>query len=154
MEVMELIVFLLVAGAMLMLLEPFFPTLIAGLIGLACWASAVAVVYSRYGTTAGHITVAVVLAVGLAGTWFYFTRLPASRIAKPFRSASVIPTDNAGKTHLLNQSGVAVTPLRPGGMAEIAGERVDVVTSGEPLERGSAVTVVAVEGACIRVRAA
>ncbi len=151
---MELIVFLFVAGAVLMLLEPFFPTLIAGLIGLICWAGAVAVVYSRYGTTAGHITFAAVLAVGLAGTWFYFTKLPTSRIARTFRSESVIPTADAGKTHLIHQSGTAVTPLRPGGMAEIAGERVDVVTSGEPLERGTAVTVVAVEGARIRVRAA
>lgn len=151
---MELIVFLFVAGAVLLLLEPFFPTLIAGLIGLVCWAGAVVTVYSRYGATAGHVTFAVVLAVGLSGTWFYFTRLPASRIAKPFRSETVIPTADAGKTHLLHQSGVAVTPLRPGGMAEVAGERVDVVTSGEPLERGSALTVVAVEGARILVRAA
>jgi len=151
---MELIVFLFVAGAVLLLLEPFFPTLIAGMVGLICWAGAVATVYSRYGTTSGHVTLALVLAAGLAGTWFYFTRLPASRIAKTFSSESVIPTADAGKNHLLHQSGIALTPLRPGGMAEIAGERVDVVTSGEPLERGTAVTVVAVEGARICVRSA
>ncbi len=151
---MELIVFLLVAGAVLLLLEPFFPTLIAGLTGLVCWAGAVAVVYSRYGSTAGHVTFAVVLAVGLAGTWIYFTKLPTSRLAKPFQSDRVIPAASAGKTHLVHQKGIALTPLRPGGVAEIAGERVDVVTAGEALERDAAITVVAVEGSRILVRAA
>ncbi len=151
---MEIIVFLFVAGAVLLLLEPFFPTLIAGCLGLVCWAGAVFLVYGRYGAAAGHVAFALVLAAGLSGTWFYFTKLPASRIAKPFRSEHVIPTANAGKTHLVHKPGVALTPLRPGGTAEIAGERVDVVTSGEPLERGAAVTVVAVEGSRILVRAA
>jgi membrane-bound serine protease (ClpP class) len=151
---MELIVFLLVAGAVLMLLEPFFPHLIAGCIGLLFWTGAVVLVYQRYGIPAGHWTLAAVLAAGLAGTWFYFTRLPRSGVAKPFRSDGVIPTSDAAKTHLLHQTGSALTPLRPGGMAEIAGERVDVVTSGEPLERGAAVKVVAVEGSRILVRAA
>jgi membrane-bound ClpP family serine protease len=39
-------------------------------------------------------------------------------------------------------------------VAEIAGERVDVVTAGEALERNAALTVVAVEGSRILVRAA
>ena len=151
---MDIIVFLFVAGAVLLLLEPFFPTLIAGFIGLLCWAGAVFVVYGRYGSTAGHLTLAAVLAAGLAGTWFYFTKLPTSRLAKPFRSERVIPAADAGKLYLLRQTGVALTPLRPGGVAEIAGQRVDVVTSGEPLERGAAIVVVAVEGSRILVCAA
>lgn len=150
---MELIVFLLVAGAVLLLLEPFFPHLIAGFVGLVCWVGAVILVYGRYGASAGHWTLAAVLAAGLAGTWFYFTRLPSSRIAQPFESKGVIPTSDAGKTHLLHQSGTALTPLRPGGMADIAGERVDVVTSGEPVERGTPVKVVSIEGSRILVRA-
>lgn len=151
---MELIVFLLVAGAVLMLLEPFFPQLIAGAVGLGCWAGAVVLVYLRYGVTAGHVTLAVVLAIGLTGVWWYFTRLPNTRVAAKLRSESVTPTDAAAKSHLLHQAGIALTPLRPGGMADIAGERVDVVTSGEPLERGQALKVIAIEGQRILVRAA
>jgi membrane-bound serine protease (ClpP class) len=43
--------------------------------------------------------------------------------------------------------------LRPSGTANINGQRVDVVTEGGLIERGTAVKVVAVEGSRIVVRA-
>lgn len=43
-------------------------------------------------------------------------------------------------------SGVALTDLRPAGVAEIAGRRVDVVTEGEYLRAGEAVEVLVDEG--------
>ena len=52
---------------------------------------------------------------------------------------------------LVGIEGVAVTPLRPAGMAELAGRRVDVVTDGVFVEKGRAVRVVAVEGARVVV---
>jgi membrane-bound serine protease (ClpP class) len=52
---------------------------------------------------------------------------------------------------LVGVEGVAVTPLRPAGMAELAGRRVDVVTDGVFVEKGRAVRVVAVEGARVVV---
>lgn len=150
---MTAIVFLLVAGALLMLLEPVFPHLVSGAVGLACWAGAVGLTYVRFGVSAGHWTLAVTLAVAIAGVWWYLRRLPETRIGRLVGSDRVTPAETAAKSHLLNRQGVAVTPLRPGGMAEIAGERVDVVTSGEPVERGQSVTVVGIEGARILVRA-
>jgi len=150
---MTAIVFLLVAGAFLMLLEPVFPYFVAGAVGLACWAGAVTLTYGRYGVLAGHWTLAAVLGIAIAGVWWYFRHLPSTRIARLVGSDRVTPAETAAKMHLLNRPGVALTPLRPGGMAEISGERVDVVTSGEPLERGQAITVVGIEGARILVRA-
>jgi len=47
---------------------------------------------------------------------------------------------------LVGQEGVALSPLRPAGRAEIAGRVVDVVAEGEFLEPGVRVKVVAVEG--------
>lgn len=55
---------------------------------------------------------------------------------------------------LVGQTGVAMTPLRPAGTAEIGGRRVDVVTAGEYVEAGAAVTVVKVDNWHITVRAA
>jgi membrane-bound serine protease (ClpP class) len=52
----------------------------------------------------------------------------------------------------LNGTGVALTQLRPSGTAKINGQRVDVVTEGALIERGTAVKVVVVEGARIVVR--
>jgi membrane-bound serine protease (ClpP class) len=57
------------------------------------------------------------------------------------------------RPELLNGIGTAVTQLRPSGVATINGQRVDVVTEGGLIERGTPVKVVAVEGSRIVVRA-
>jgi membrane-bound serine protease (ClpP class) len=51
------------------------------------------------------------------------------------------------------KTGKAVTPLRPSGIAEVFGQRLDVVTEGEFIPAGTEVEVVRVEGARIVVRA-
>jgi membrane-bound ClpP family serine protease len=50
------------------------------------------------------------------------------------------------------KEGFALTPLRPAGTAEVAGERLDVVTGGEFIEPGSRVMVVRVEGTRVVVK--
>ena len=52
------------------------------------------------------------------------------------------------------QTGRAVTVLRPAGIAEIGGRRLDVVTQGEFIPEGSSLRVEAVEGSRIVVAAA
>jgi len=52
----------------------------------------------------------------------------------------------------LGKKGIALTLMRPAGSAEIEGERVDVVTEGSYIQKGSAIKVVAVEGTRIIVR--
>jgi membrane-bound serine protease (ClpP class) len=47
---------------------------------------------------------------------------------------------------LVGKDGVAVTDLRPAGMAQIGTERVDVVTEGEYVSQGTPVRVVRSEG--------
>ena len=52
----------------------------------------------------------------------------------------------------LGKSGTAISPLRPAGIAEIEGERVDVVSDGELIEPGVPVVVTRVDGNRIVVR--
>jgi membrane-bound serine protease (ClpP class) len=52
----------------------------------------------------------------------------------------------------LGQTGSAISPLRPAGIAEIAGERVDVVSDGDFIDAGSAIRVTRVDGNRIVVR--
>ncbi|MCS7062862.1 MAG: serine protease [Methylacidiphilales bacterium] len=47
---------------------------------------------------------------------------------------------------LLGMTGQAITPLRPAGVAVFDGQRKDVITQGDFIEKGSSVRVVAVEG--------
>jgi membrane-bound serine protease (ClpP class) len=55
---------------------------------------------------------------------------------------------------LKGRSGLAVSPLRPAGIADIGGARVDVVSDGEFIEPGAAVDVVRVDGNRVVVRRA
>jgi membrane-bound serine protease (ClpP class) len=52
----------------------------------------------------------------------------------------------------LGKSGRAVSPLRTAGIAEIEGERVDVVSDGEFIESGAPIVVTRVDGNRIVVR--
>ncbi|MDP1671499.1 MAG: nodulation protein NfeD [Burkholderiales bacterium] len=55
-------------------------------------------------------------------------------------------------SHWLGKTGHASTPLHPAGIAEIDGERVDVVSTGEPIDTGEAILVVRVDGNRVVVR--
>ena len=52
----------------------------------------------------------------------------------------------AGLPKLLHKGGIAASDLRPAGVAEIEGRRVDVVTQGEMIAEGTRVRVTEVEG--------
>jgi membrane-bound serine protease (ClpP class) len=56
------------------------------------------------------------------------------------------PTGGADRPSLLGATGIARSYLRPGGVAEIEGARVDVVTEGEYVPAGTPIEVIADEG--------
>ncbi len=58
------------------------------------------------------------------------------------------------RTELIGKSGIAVSELRPVGVAEIGGERLDVTTEGDFLPSGTAVTVVRADPMRLVVRPA
>jgi membrane-bound serine protease (ClpP class) len=67
------------------------------------------------------------------------------------RSAGFISAPH--RAELVGRDGTAVTDLRPSGTAEIGDERVDVVTEGEYVARGSRIQVVRSDGYRLVVRA-
>jgi membrane-bound serine protease (ClpP class) len=58
---------------------------------------------------------------------------------------------SADRTSLRGRSGMAVSYLRPAGIASIDGRRVDVLTEGEFIAQGTPIRVVRVEGARVFV---
>jgi membrane-bound serine protease (ClpP class) len=58
----------------------------------------------------------------------------------------------ADDTDWLGKSGTALSPLRPAGIAEIEGKRVDVVSDGEFIEPGMSILATRVDGNRIVVR--
>lgn len=55
-------------------------------------------------------------------------------------------------THLVGETGVSLTPLRPAGVAELGGRKQDVVTEGEFIPARSPVKVERVVGSRVIVR--
>jgi membrane-bound serine protease (ClpP class) len=150
---MAIVVTLLVVGTILLLLETVLPGAIAGIVGFGCLIGAVVLAYVELGPRAGNF-VLLLVAMGLvAGTLLWMKYFPLSPVARLFVSQRVVGDIGAEQPELLNQSGTALTHLRPSGTAVIGGKRVDVVTEGPLIERGTAVKVVAIEGMRVVVRA-
>ncbi|HSE91881.1 MAG TPA: NfeD family protein [Methylomirabilota bacterium] len=57
-----------------------------------------------------------------------------------------------GDQRWLGMRGTTVSPLRPAGIADFGGERIDVVSRGEYIEAGQPIEVIRVEGNRIVVR--
>ncbi len=150
---MELIVVLLIVGAMLLILETILPGLVAGILGFGCLPAGVIAGYVDFGARIGNwILIGVLL--GLVGGFALWVKVfPNTRMARVFVSRRVVGNIDAAQPQLLNQTGTAYTQLRPSGTALINGKRVDVVTEGALIERGTPVKVVAIEGARVVVRA-
>lgn len=90
--------------------------------------------------------------------FFTFKYLPRSRFWKGIALEEELSTETGyvavpeELAQLEGASGVALTDLRPSGMARIDGRRVDVVTEGDYFNRGDAVVVFQVAGGRIVVR--
>ncbi len=149
---MTLIITLLVLGAVLLFLETLLPGMVTGIIGFLCLVAAVILSYQEFGFRTGNLIfggVVVGLALGVFG-WLKF--FPESRLAQRFISHSASGELGVAMPELLHCTGIAVTQLRPSGAAVFNGKRVDVVTEGGLIERGTSVQVMAVEGARVVVR--
>src|SRR3990172_5824 len=149
---MTLIIILLVLGAILMLLEPFLPGLVTGILGFLCWVAAVILSYRDFGLQTGNLVLGGVLAGVVIGVLCWLKFFPESRIAGLFISRRTVGELGVTKPELVNCTGVTITQLRPSGTAFINGKRVDVVTEGALIEQGASIKVVAVEGLRVVVR--
>lgn len=131
---------------------------VAGVLGIGVLAYAIFRVFQEsWLTVLGTSTV--LAGLMLAGLlWF----LPYSRIAGRLRlatrigrspDATVVTPGRAGeRADLVGAVGVALTDLRPSGLARLGDERVDVVTLGDFIAVGSPIRVVRVEGNRVTVR--
>jgi membrane-bound serine protease (ClpP class) len=150
---MGTVITLILVGAALLLLETVLPGMIAGIIGFGCLVAGVAVAYLDFDTRTANFVLLAVVAGLVAGTACWLKFFPDSRVARLFISRRTVGEIGTEKPELLNQNGTALTTLRPSGAAIINGKRVDVITEGPFVERGSPIKVVAVEGMRVVVRA-
>jgi membrane-bound ClpP family serine protease len=150
---MALVVILLVAGAALLFAEIFLPGMIAGVVGFGCLVAGVVMAFVEFNPRTGTFILLGVIFGLVGGFALWIKYFPESRYAGLFVSKRVVGNIDAEKPELLHQTGTAYTNLRPSGTALINGRRVDVVTEGGMIERGTPIQVVALEGMRVVVRA-
>lgn len=144
-----LVIAALVAGCALLCFECFIPGFgIAGITGtLLCLFGIIALVpyIGWYVIFVIMLIVLIVLAV------IYFFARSADQGWNPFilnakSSKEEGFSANDDNTDLIGKSGIAITDLRPSGIAEIDGKRIDVVTDGAFIKKETKVFVSDIQG--------
>lgn len=150
----------LIITLVMFVIELFTPGVgVAGATGLL---SLIAVIVMQLGW--GHPRVALyIIAIALLliilGLVWIIRSMQRGRLSKSFlvlrehSNGTSVPEVREAKKELLGKTGVAITILRPSGIAEFEGSRVGVSTSGEFIQKGETVTVIKAEGMHILVRA-
>jgi membrane-bound serine protease (ClpP class) len=151
---MIVVITLLALGAALIFLEVFLPGMIAGIVGFLCLLAAVVMGYSEFGFQTGNYIFGGVMLGLVVGALCWLKYFPESRMANRFIAHNAVGELGTDRPELVGCTGEALTQLRPCGMALIAGKRVDVVTEGALLEKGTRLRVIAVEGLRVVVREA
>lgn len=121
---------------------------VVGVIGVVGTAVGVVYAFIEFGSAGGLGTlVATLLAAGglfyllwESGAWDRFILSDSLR-----RDADADALEHESRAKMLGKRGVALTPLRPGGVADIEGARVEVETEGAFVAAGSRVRVVAMD---------
>jgi len=151
------LVILFLVGLILMALEVFvIPGF--GITGIGGLIAILASLYFLFPTPEIAITVlAVVLLVSLLGTVLIIRLFGGSRFWRRI-SLNESQSKDAGyvgqqsRKELIGLKGRAVTPLRPAGIIEIQGQRIDVVSEGGFIDKGSSVDIVDIAGNRIVVK--
>lgn len=149
----------LAVGLIMLIIELFTPGFgVSGLIGLICLAASIIMQFA-WGNTrvATYLLAIVLLVITLAILWFVrsFQRGKLSRsflVLNDSIDGASTPDIETARAEYIGKTGVTITPLRPSGIAEIEGKRLDVMTTGAFIEQGETVEVANAEGMHIIVR--
>ena len=158
---------LVVAGIVLLALEVFvIPGFgVAGVLGILALAGGLGLSLVGAGATwtvvlgaLGRVALSLLLALAAFAVLLrILPHVPVGRrlVLDTALGALTGPSPEAGDDRRwLGRRGTAVSPLRPAGIADLDGERVDVVSQGEYVDAGEPIEVVRVEGNRIVVRRA
>ena len=153
---MAIWVALIIIGYVLVVVEMFIPGFgVFGVSGLCCLI--VGILFASQGSFQRGALITLAVAALLALALFISMRLAKGRLQKSkliLKQTSTTPTSlQTDLNRYVGKKGVARTTLRPAGVAEIEGQRVDVVTEGEFIRENSDIEVTRVEENSVFVRA-
>ncbi|MGI6318206.1 MAG: NfeD family protein [Dethiobacteria bacterium] len=149
-------IFLFVLGIVLLLVEAFIPGFgIFGLVGLASVFASI--VLSAASAGAGLKMLIISIAVSIVAGYLAFKYFQRKGVLRRFILYDAATREegyssSADLSYLEGKPGKSVTPLRPAGIAEIDGSRMDVVSEGTYIPAGVEIEVIKVEGRRVVVR--
>ncbi len=151
-------VFLYFACAALIVAEVFVPS--GGLIGLCALVCLIGgvVIFFRHSATAGWVGVVIALIMIPTVLVIAYKIFPETRFGKsvtltpPQREQGDAVPDTAELKELLGAVGVVLTPLRPVGICDFSGQRVECVAESGYVDKGNKVKVIDVESTQLTVR--
>lgn len=149
-------VILFILGIVLLLLEIFVPGGILGLLGIILLCIGIFL-------TVDTLLQAILYTGGMLLTLAFFLllsfRFPQTQKFWKRFSLNTRQTKGGGYVapkpsyeNFLGKEGIALSQLRPAGIADFAGERLDVVTEGGFISQGTKIKIIAVEGTRVIVR--
>lgn len=141
-------VLLIIIGVGLLIAETFIPSFgVVGISGLVMILFGVIFVSESF--FGGLILLIGILLITFVAMFILYKVLASKKspliLKEKSRQEIVIQQD------LIGQVGLALTPLRPAGTVELGKSRIDVVTQGEFIKKGTPVIVLKIEGRKIMV---
>jgi membrane-bound ClpP family serine protease len=151
-------VFLYLICAALIVAEVFIPS--GGLLGIAAFISLIGglLLFFRHSPVAGLIGIVVAVSMVPALLVLAYTLLPRTRfgrrvlLAPPVRQRGDAIADTPELGRLLGRTGRVLTTMRPVGMCEFDGRRIECVAESGYVPKGKKVEVIHVEGTQVTVR--
>ncbi|MHC4692742.1 MAG: NfeD family protein [Planctomycetota bacterium] len=151
-------VFLYFVCAALIIAEVFVPSGgIISIFALGCLIGGVAIFF-RHSNTAGCIGIVIAVVMIPSVLIYAYKIFPKTSFGKNVMlrpservQGDAIP-DTADLKELLGAMGVVLTPLRPVGMCDFSGQRLECVAEGGYVDKGKKVTVINVESTQLTVR--
>jgi membrane-bound serine protease (ClpP class) len=151
-------IFLYLACAALLIAEVFVPS--GGVISICAFACLFGGIYIFYkhgtGTCiAGVIVAIIMIPTVLVVAYKIFPRTKFGKgiiLARPQREQGDAVPDSGKLKELLGATGVVLTPLRPVGMCDFSGRRVECVAESGYVDKDTRVRVIGVESTQVTVR--
>ena len=155
------VILFFVVGTVLLVIEVFMPGFgIAGLSGIVLEGVGIALMFIQHGPFAAlGLTIIVLALIGIvisitlrSATKGRLSKSPFILSKSETASEGYSATNNQDMNVFIGKEGIATTTLRPVGMAEIEGVKLNVDSDGEFIPKGTHVRVAQIDGLRIIVR--
>ena len=146
-------------GILMFVVEMFTPGFgVAGGLGVCSFAAVIIMQFLANSVSSALIVTAILLVLLCAVILLFIRSFQKGALSK----ARIVNHDSVvtakeeaipeSKLLLVGKTGTAITPLRPAGIVEVEGKRINAQTYGPFIDKGAVVTVAAVEGLSVFVK--